>query len=171
MQVTANFMHARMGKDGRRVWGNVKDRARSGREKRRKKERMRERESERAFSRLGIEFAEDLHFVLCNSCGHVVRRLPRWSVKEEEREGESSRADLSFVPEENYAPIQIVIVCKTSLPYERYDRSYFTLCAAVSTTDEYYRRTFIGSHTCIRAVTMYVVHENVDEKFATREQL
>ncbi|KYM87112.1 hypothetical protein ALC53_03729 [Atta colombica] len=131
-----------MGKDGRRVWGNVKDRARSGREERRKKERMRERESERAFSR-----------------------------KEEEREGESRRADLSFVPEENYAPIQIVIVCKTSLPYERYDRSYFTLCAAVSTTDEYYRRTFIGSHTCTRAVTMYVVHENVDEKFATREQL
>lgn len=31
----------------------------------------------RALSRVRIEFAEDLHFVLCNSCGHVVRRLPR----------------------------------------------------------------------------------------------
>lgn len=68
--------------------GNVKGRARN-REMYGKRERTtkgreggggkRENESEsgRTLLWVGIEFAKDLHFVLCNSCGHVVRRLLR----------------------------------------------------------------------------------------------
>lgn len=47
------------------------------RQKDERKERKQENENGRALLRVGIEFAEDLHFVLCNSCGHVVRRLLR----------------------------------------------------------------------------------------------
>jgi len=43
---------------------------------------------ERTLSRPGIEFAEDLHFIPCNSCGHVVHRLQRHAPRERDREGE-----------------------------------------------------------------------------------